>query len=182
MFILFTNCSKTSLLNKDFACSSKSTGKSLREFDFFENFSVEIPKKWKKSFYYDDLQSEIFAADTTKVFNETYMMEFALINGNMQADEVFKNKVIQKAEANQIIKIKDNFVDFKKKKGYYFYGKEVSPEKEIHVFQYYLKINETQYFMARSEIFGAENVSERLCESLNIINSIEFKKGKKEID
>jgi hypothetical protein len=177
LIIFFTlACSNSSQLNKEFGCKTSQVNNMEKETDFFENYSVKIPNTWKKSFYYDDLQSEIFVADTTKVFEDTYILEFSMLNGKMEANEVFKKMVYQKANATQLEKIKDNFISFKGKKGYYFYGKGKIQQVELHVFQYYLQINDKQYFMAKSEIYGNEKVKERLCESIQIFNSLDFKK------
>jgi len=176
VLILFvTGCSKTSLLEKEFGCTNSKMKNTEEVNDFFENFSVQIPQNWKTSFYYDHIQSEIFSADTTKVFEETYMMEFSMINGKMFIDDAFKKKVNDKTKEKELQLINQNFIDFKGYKGYYYYGKTFQNEIALHVFQYYLKLNEKQYLMVKTEIYGNEKVEERLCNSFAIINSLEVK-------
>lgn len=176
ILILFvTGCSNTSLLDKEFGCTHSKLKNTEEVSDFFDNFSVQIPKNWKTSFYYDNIQSEIFSADTTKVFEETYMMEFSMINGKMIVDDAFKKKVNDKTKEKGLQRINQNFIDFKGYKGYYYYGKTFQNEIALHVFQYYLKLNEEQYLLVKTEIYGHEKVEERLCASFAIINSLEFK-------
>jgi len=173
--LIVAGCSNNSLFDKEFGCTNSKMKNTEEVSDFFENFSVKIPKNWKTSFYYDSLQSEIFSADTTKVFEETYMMEFSMINAKMIVDDAFKKKVNDKTKENGLHRIKQNFIDFKGYKGYYYYGKTFQNETELYVFQYYLKLNEEQYLMVKTEIFGNEKVEERLCDSFAIINSLEVK-------
>lgn len=172
--VLFSSCSKSSQLEKEFSCHTNIKLTTEKVLDFYESYSVEIPKNWKTSLYYDNMQTEIFAADTTKVLENAYTMEFSMINGKMNSIESFKNKVKEKAINTGLQLIKENFIDKDKKKGYYFYGKGMQNNLEIYVFQYYIKFDNEKYFMVKTEIFGNEKVDERLCESLNIISSIEF--------
>lgn len=171
---MLSSCFNSSKLEKEFNCKSSKHLSTETVEDIFESYSVLIPKKWKSSLYYDNLQSEIFTADTTRVLEDTFLMEFSMINGKMSVNETFKNKVIEKAKANGLVMIKDNFIDYNEHKGYYHYGKGIQNNLAIHVFQYYIKIDDEKYFMTKTEIYGNDKVKERLCASFNLINSITF--------
>lgn len=172
---LLAGCRPSSTLKKDFSCPRSSALTNTETvLDFKENFSVELPRSWKTSLYYDDYKSEIFSADTTQVFQNAYVLEFGLFNGTVQINPDFQKKVHEKTLEKQLVLVKDKFADFHKHKGYYHLGKGFDKGTQITVFQYYIQVSNTQYLLAKSEIYGTEQVDERLCESIELINSIQF--------
>ena len=176
--ILITACSKPSKLSQEFSCS-KSHWENLETVeDFQQNFSIKIPKTWKSQLYYDELQSEIFCADTLKNLEDSYLMEFAFIRGKLNIDSTLQKQIHQITSDNHIEKVRENFTDFKTYKGYYFLGKGIKNNLDYHFFQYYLNLNSDHYLMVKTDIYGNEKVEERLCESYQVIESLILTKSK----
>lgn len=178
--LFLSSCNRKTELKKEFSCQSSSTlGTTEKVMDFKEGFSVDIPKKWKSSLYYDERQSEIFCADTIKTIDQTYLMEFALIDGKISVNPAFQKQVQVLTTEKELQLVQDGFVDFDTYKGYYHLGKSTHKDMEINIFQYYIQIDKEHYLLVKTDIYGSEKITERLCESIQLIESIQFIKDKK---
>ena len=175
LIIMQYSCQKDVFLYKEFSCQM-TTSDVVKETveDFKNSFSVEVPKHWNTKLYYDNLQSEIFTADTLKTLNNSYIMDLSMINATIDINNLFKEKVYTVTQSEGLQTIQDNFIKFKKNKAYYHLGKGIDNNQELHVFQCYIKLSEDFYFLAKTEIYGQENVDERLCESFEVLNSLKF--------
>ncbi len=178
--LFLISCQQKTQLKKEFSCQSVSAlGTTEKVSDFKEGFSIDVPKKWKSSLYYDDRQSEIFCADTIKTLDQTYLMEFAFIDGKISIDKAFQKQVQELTTEKELKWIQDGFADFDNYKGYYHFGKSTHKDMDINVFQYYIQIDKEHYLLIKTDIYGSDKVNERLCESFQLIESIQIIKDKK---
>ena len=60
------------------------------ENDVKKTFSVAYPKNWKTNLYFDETQSSIFTADTTKQLTETVLLDITFINKEINFNDSFK--------------------------------------------------------------------------------------------
>ncbi|AUC23323.1 hypothetical protein BTO15_15005 [Polaribacter sejongensis] len=76
--LVFFSCSHQTEIHKHFNCKP-TTFKDLEEVKDVKNlFSLELPKSWKTNLYYDDIQSSIYTADTTKQLTESLLLEYTI--------------------------------------------------------------------------------------------------------
>ena len=75
VIVLTTSCKKT-VLDKEFSCNSTTVNGVLeRNEDVKKTFSIQIPMHWKTNLFFDELQSSIYFADTTKQLTETVILD-----------------------------------------------------------------------------------------------------------
>jgi hypothetical protein len=129
--LLLFSCAKQSEISKDFKCSTTAY-KNLEKVDDVKNlFSLELPKNWKINLYQDEVESSIFAADTTKQLTETVLIDVTFIKNKIIFDDAFMIQQEQENLAKGLIKIKlkeitlleKPFIDivYKRKKGDFMY-------------------------------------------------------------
>lgn len=172
--LLILGCSNQSELENIFKCKSRSTLSSKTITDFNKNFKIDIPINWKTNLYYDEFQSEIFTADTTKQLTETYILTTSFKYGNLQFntdfytknDSIFKNLSLEKLNSGTI--------QFKGEPGYWIVVKGKKNGFSYQQFNLYILLSENTYFNATTEIYGDERIEARICESLAILSQIEF--------
>ena len=168
------NCQQKSNFEKQFDCNSEPLKKMELNRDFNESFSLLIPATWKTSLYYDNAQSEIFAADTTQTIQETYLMEIALVNGKININTDFQNKVKTVTTSSGLQTQKDGFLKMGNFEGYFHLGNGLKNDEIINVFQYYIKISDEKYFLIKTQLYGNENLNERLCQSFQMIKTLKI--------
>jgi len=172
---LFVNCQNKTVLSKKFSCKNHSQLQELESvIDFNKNFKVNLPKYWNTKLYYDNVQSEIFSADTIKSLTESYIMEFAWVNDTIQISDKLQEKLLQISEENAMKTSKESFHKFKGMEAYAHLGLGKSNDYTFRVFQYYIKFNEDNYIRVKTEFYGDNNFESRFCEALSIIETIEF--------
>jgi hypothetical protein len=129
--LLLFSCAKQSEISKDFKCLITAY-KNLEKVDDVKNlFSLELPKNWKINLYQDEVESSIFAADTTKQLTETVLIVVTFIKNKITFDDAFMIQQEQENLAKGLIKIKlkeitlleKPFIDivYKRKKGDFMY-------------------------------------------------------------
>ena len=92
--LLLSSCGNKTDLTKEFSCKSKHQLAVLEEVhDFNKNFTIEVPKHWNTKLYYDNVQSEIFSADTIKSLSESYIMNFSWVNDTIQISKILQAEV-----------------------------------------------------------------------------------------
>jgi len=169
-------CSKQSELSKIFNCSSTSIKNTKSISDFNKNFKLSIPTNWKTDLYFDQYQSELFTADTTKQLLSTYILDASFNFGILNFDEAYYTKIDSVLEISKLQKINSGNLDFNNKPAYWYVAKGQKNNYNYHQFNITLKLSENTYFNSYSEIYGDENVDERICESIAILESLEFVK------
>jgi hypothetical protein len=172
--LLLFSCTKQSEISKDFNCSTTAYN-NLEKVDDIKNlFSLALPKNWKINLYQDEVQSSIFAADTTKQLTETVLVDVTFIQNKITFDDAFMLQQEQENLAKGIIKIKSKeitllekpsiYIVYKGKKGAFVY-------ETIHTF---IKVNAQNFILAKTEIYGDSLVNERRCSSFSLIENIKI--------
>ncbi|HIP47708.1 MAG TPA: hypothetical protein EYG92_01935 [Lutibacter sp.] len=179
ILIFITSCQeKTSELSVNFSCENTTILKNLESVkDFKNNFTIKTPKHWNTKLYYDNTQSEIFSADTIKSLSDTYIMDYSVISNTININEELQKKVKQKTQDNAMETIKESFHKFKEFDAFANLSKGTSRGMDLHVFQYYVKLNEEKYLLIKTEFYGDNDFDSRFCESISLINKIKIHKN-----
>lgn len=134
-------------------------------------FEVNIGNHWKRELYVDDGQSRMYAADTTRDYSESFIIDITRFDGRIVLDSVFQNKLKKDIEnENRSYIIKDNFLNYNTKKGYgvfYFEHKGANP---TYFMEFYIAYPE-HYYLLKAIILGNEKFEDNLCETMEVINS-----------
>jgi len=75
---------------------------------------------------------------------------------------------------NNLEKIKSGQILFQNKPALWYVVKGKKNGFPYHQFNLMVENTETTYFSVYSEIYGDKNIEERICESISIIDKIEF--------
>ncbi len=173
LFILVaaTSCYKESSLKKEFNCSNSLDLSNSKEYrDIKKNYKITIPLKWKTKLYFDEYQSDILTADTIKQLSESYIINASWKMGELDFNEEFISK-INSQTGYEIINSKH--VTFLEYPAFWNLSKGIKGEMEQHVFNLYIKTTVDSYILATSKIYGGQNIEQRICESINLFNTIE---------
>lgn len=173
--ILLLSCTNKTNLTKEFSCKGSHQIQQLETVeDFNKNFTVKIPKYWNTKLYYDNVQSEIFSADTIKSLTDSYIMDFAMVLSSISISKELQQEVLEKNEDNGMETYKDSFHPFKGYDAYAHIGFGNAKGYAVYIFQYYIKISEEKYMRIKTEFYGDENFNARLCEALSLIEKVKI--------
>jgi hypothetical protein len=174
IFLLISACSKQSEIGKKMNCSPTNYKNTKQITDFNKNFTLNIPSNWKTELYFDNYQSEIFTADTLKQLSETYILAASFNLGTLNFDSDFHHRKDSVLNANNLKIIDSGNESFLKKPSFWYISKGTKNNFDYHRFTVLTKISENTYFSAYSEIYGTTNIDERICESISLLESIQF--------
>ena len=170
--ISFSSCAKQTPLAQKFNCNL-SLGDEFHEiYDFNKNFKLSTPTTWKTNLYYNKSESQIFAADTVKQLTKSYILGTSFYFGNINFNEDYSKRIDSVLIANNLVKIDSGNHSFQSKKTYWYLVKGSKNGFVYHQFNLTVKLSENSYFNAYSEVFGEENINERICESISIIENV----------
>jgi len=171
--LLLVSCQSSTELSKVFSCKNPKKLSQLEVVnDFKNNFSVKIPKYWNTQLYYNDIQSEIFSADTIKSLTDTYIMNFSMVNSNLKIDSELKKRVLEKAKNNHFEIVKELFYKFKEMETFSILSKGKSQGHTLQVLQTYINVSDEKYLLVKAEFYGENNFNARLCEAINLMDDI----------
>jgi len=174
IFLLISACSKQSEIGKKLNCSA-TTYKNTKEItDFNKNFTLNIPSNWKSELYFDNYQSEIFTADTIKQLSETYILAASYNLGTLNFDRDFHYRKDSVLTANNLKIIDSGNESFQSKPSFWYISKGTKNNFDYHRFTVLTKLSENTYFSAYAEIYGNANIDKRICESITLLESIQF--------
>ena len=170
----FLSCSNQSELSEKFNCNPVEIENNKTVKDFNKNFKLTIPNSWKTKLYFSEHESEIFAADTIKQLTKSFIIGTSFNAGLLNFDDEFYKK-------NDSILLKDNLQiinsgnhSFKNKPTYWYIAKGTKNGFTYHQFNLTSKQSENNYFNGYSEIYGDNKINERICETISILEKIEF--------
>lgn len=173
--LLFFSCDKKSVIHKEFDCKT-TTFNNLEIVDDVKNlFSIDLPKDWKIILYQDEIQSSIFTADTTKQLTETVLLDVTFIQRKINFGDVFLLKQDQENLANQLIRIKTMEFIFLEKPSMYLVYKGKKGKFEYQVCNTFIKVNESNFLLAKTEVYGDSIVNQRFCEAFSLMENIKIK-------
>ncbi len=168
-------CHDVSGLSKEFACNNTPNLPKLETVKDFNNlFSVRLPKYWNTKLYYDSSQSEIISADTIKNLTETYIMDFSMISSQVKIDQDLQKKVALKNKENNLENIKEFFYTIHRKKAFSNLSKGIKEGHTFHILQSYIKVSDTKFLLVKAEFYGEQYFDLRLCESIHLLDDIQF--------
>ena len=170
--LVFFSCSDQTKIHKHFNCNP-TTFKDLEEVKDVKNlFSLELPKSWKTNLYYDDIQSSIYTADTTKQLTESLLLDVTFINKSINFDTSFKLERAQEDISKSLINIKSEETNFLEKPSYYTVSKGKKGKFDYQVCHVFIKINDQNFILAKAEVYGDSLVNKRLCEALTLMKKL----------
>ncbi|NJB81809.1 hypothetical protein [Wenyingzhuangia aestuarii] len=146
--------------------------KSIR--DVKNGFEISIGENWKRELYFDDYQSRIYAADTTRSFSASFLIDITRFKGKIIIEEAFKNKISQQILAKpRTYIIKDKLITFKNKPAYAVYSFQKNATNASYTIQCYVADKE-HYYLLSSQINGSQNLAQNSCEIVSIFNSLKM--------
>lgn len=173
--LLFISCDKKSAIHKEFDCET-TTFTNLEIVDDVKNlFSIDLPKDWKINLYQDEIQSSIFAADTTKQLTETVLLDVTFIQRKINFDDAFLLKQDQENLANELIRIKTKEFTFLEKPSIYLVYKGKKGKFEYQVCNTFIKVNESNFLLAKTEVYGDSIINKRFCKAFSLMENIKIK-------
>ncbi|MCK5678260.1 MAG: hypothetical protein KAH72_07265, partial [Flavobacteriaceae bacterium] len=93
LFLTLISCQKEDL-TEVFNCKGTTNFSKTKEYtDVLKHFKINIPKSWNTELYYDEFQSELYSADTTKRLTETYIVDITWHQGELVFNNDFEQKV-----------------------------------------------------------------------------------------
>lgn len=177
LLIGLSSCQKNDLKNA-FDCNSTTNFVNTKEFtDVLKHFKIKIPTNWNTELYYDEYQSEIYSADTTKQLTETYIIDITWHQGELVLNEEFEKKIALNLEEKEQLKIiKSGLSEFKDLPCYFNLASGKQTGYTYHFLQIFLPYKTDEYYTFTTKIYGNEFVSERICSSLSLLENVKFKK------
>lgn len=168
-------CQKNDLKN-DFNCKTSTSNSELKEYrDILKKFKIKIPTSWKTSLYYDEYQSKVYTADTTKSLTDTYILDIAWHQGELNLNEAFaqtvKDTLLIKEQLNVV---KSKFSKFQNKPCYWTLSEGNTAKYAYSNLQVYIKTEVDEYFTVTTKVYGDKNVDERLCKAIELSSNIVF--------
>ena len=173
ILVLFS-CQKRLKINKDFDCKAATFSNLETITDMKNLFSVQFPKNWKTNLYFDDGQSSIFGADTTKQLTQTLLLDVSFIQKSTIFDDTFKLNLERDNLAEKLIRIKAVNTKFKEKESYYSLSVGKKGTYSYKVLDYFIRVNNQNLLHIKSRIYGDSLVNERLCKGIQLIEKIKF--------
>ena len=174
IFLLILGCSNQSEIGKKMNCSPTTSKNTKQITDFNKNFTLNIPSNWKTELYFDNYQSEIFTADTIKQLSETYILAASFNLGVLNFDSDFHRRKDSVLNVNNLKITDSGNQTFQSKPTFWYVTKGTKNNFDYHRFTVITKISENTYFSAYSEIYGDDNIEKRICESISLLESIQF--------
>lgn len=172
VILILTSCEKKTKLQEEFLCKTHQFSNTETIADFKNKFTLEIPKHWKTELYFDNVQSQIFTADTTENLTQSYTVNVEYNSGDLQINNEFSTKIIQDLEAKQLQVLKNKNDIFNGKSSFWAVAKGKKQNFDYYYFELFVKENNTNYYKLSSEIYGNENIDERFCESIALMQSL----------
>ncbi|WP_397446569.1 hypothetical protein [Polaribacter sp. R77954] len=173
--LLFFSCNKKSEISKVFNCETATFNHLEKVDDVKTLFSIDLPKDWKINLYTDVVQSSIFTADTTKQLTETVLLDVTYISNKINFDEAFLLQQEQEHLAKNLIKTKSKRVVFLEKPSLLMQFKGIKGQFPYQVSNLFIKLNNSNFILAKTEIYGDSLVNQRLCKAFSLLEKMHIK-------
>ena len=172
--LLLFSCKKQSEISKNFNCNSTSINNLEEVKDVKNLFSLQVPKTWKTNLYYDETQSSIYTADTTKQLTKTLLLDVTFIKNTVNFNDIFKLKQEQESLAKKLIQTEAKEITLLNKPSYYTVSKGKKGKFNYQIIQTFIKINTDNFILAKAEVYGDSSVNKRLCDAFALIEKIKI--------
>ena len=107
----------------------------------------------------------------TPKFNVAQKDEFT---GNKNFEFIITLKTDSILAVSNLQKVKGETIQFKSKPAYWYLVTGTKKGFTYNQFNLMIKLSKETYFTAYSEIYGTDKVDERICESISLLDKIEF--------
>lgn len=176
LVISVVSCHKQSKLEELLTCeNTEIITLNKTSTDFNKTFSIRTSKDWKTKLYYDDFESSIMTADTTKALTNTFIFEVAMYSGDLEFTALFNATLKAKTAENNLELLQENYFDWQNKRGYYTIAKGFKNNYHYQEMNIYINHSSTHYLKAEIQVYGDQNIAERLCSSLLLFNTLKIK-------
>ncbi len=174
VLLTFFSCHKNSGFPKELmSCEKKFLPMNLEHITDFKNqFSIDIPKHWNTKMYYDNYQSEIFSADTIKPISETFILQVSHIQSAIQLNDTLIKSLDKQSIVLNRTKELVKYHQFKDREALIYASNGVKDNLPLYIFQDYIKIDHDRFLLMKVDIYGSENIEERLCEALQLLEKV----------
>ena len=175
--VLFTlNSCQQSKFEREFECETPLQYTQTKTYkDVLNHFEIDLPSSWKTELYYDEYQSAVYTADTTKSLRETFILDISWRQGELVLNKDFEVKVAENARRNlKLIPVKSGFGEYLDQPAYYHISTGKSDDLSWHYLEVYVQHKVDEYYSFTAKIYGDEFVSERICSSFSIFGDIVF--------
>ncbi|PCH77345.1 MAG: hypothetical protein COB98_03600 [Flavobacteriaceae bacterium] len=174
--LLCISCHKKSELAQLLDCDVlENTVLNKESTDFNKTFSILTSKHWKTNLYYDNFQSSIMTADTTKSLSKTFIFEAALYHGDLSFTEKFNASIKVKLVEKKLELVQENYFNWQEKPAYYILVKGMKNKRNYQELTIYINHSSHAYLKAQTQVYGDINIQERLCSSLQLFNTLKIK-------
>jgi len=177
LFVITTiGCTNKKDISTDFNCNTNSYFNNTKAFkDVLKKFTTSIPKSWKTELYYDEFQSKIYSADTTKQLSETYIIDIAWHQGNLNFNTEFETKIANLLSVKEKLKTqKQGYGIFLNHNSYYNLSSGKKGNITYHLLQVYMQYKNDEYYTFTTKIYGDTFVEERICASFSLFKNTIF--------
>lgn len=174
VFIGLFSCKKKSELLEVFICNSSSFSNLEVVEDVQHNFEMEIPNHWKTNLYFDQQQSAIIAADTTKNLTETVMIDVTAIKGKLKFDTTFFKHFKSNLQQQKLIETSSNKITFLEKPTYYSRAINNSGKYPLETLHLFIQTTSNNYLHATAKVYGDSLVNKRLCSAISLFEKIKI--------
>jgi len=176
LLFLVASCTKKSELAVIFNCTTSESFNNLEKVtDVKELFTVQLPKHWKTNLYFDAAQTSIYSADTTKQLTETTLIDVNFLYKNVDFNSDFKEKIRLKAKLYQLNETRSKELLFLEKPSYISILKGKKGDFDYQAFTLYVKVNESNTLLIKTEVYGDSLVDNRFCKAIKLIEKIAIK-------
>ncbi len=171
----FISCQKNTI-EDSFDCNTPLHFTKSKEYsDVLKKFKIKIPSNWKTELYFDEYQSELYSADTTKQLSETYIVDITWHQGQLDFNKEFEQNLNENITLKEkLIHVKSGHGSFLNHQSYYYIAVGENTDITYHYLQIFLKYKNDEYYTFTSKIYGNEFVNERICASISLFKNIRF--------
>ena len=173
-FLLISSCNDKSDLLKSIDCPQNHFFNLETIEDVKKSFSVQFPDHWKTNLYYDENQSSIYAADTTKQLTKSMLLDITSVPKKITFDTLFVKKYKENLRQQNLKEIFAKELNFQNNKAYY--SKAIGKKRsfDYHIVNIFVAISQNHYIHGKIEVYGDSLVSQRICEGLHLIEKIKY--------
>ena len=173
--VLLVGC-QNSKFEREFDCNTPLHFTNTKTYkDVLSHFEVDVPKNWKTKLYYDEFQSALYTADTTRQLRESYIIDLTWRQGELVFDSNFEERVTANVSSEHgLIPVKSGRGDFLGRPSYYHIATGKNAGMNWHYLQVYVQFGPDDYYLLTSKIYGDDFVNERICASFGLFKTISF--------
>lgn len=169
------SCKEQTPLQQHYQCSTNGYAATTEEVrDMKKLFSATIPKHWKTNLFYDNVQSSIYTADTTKQLTHTTIVDITFVHQSVNFDEEFIQQITQRNTTASLTKVAAKPMKVLQKEAYLSHAKGTKSGYPYQTVDLFIKVNENNFIQAKTEVYGDSLVTSRICNALHLIEQIKI--------